>query len=365
MASIHETSSGTYRVTWRDPTGRQRAKNFRTKKAARAFKTQIESALDRGVYVDPHAGARILVRDQAVRWLAGRTVEQATAARDESLMRVHVLPRWGDWPLSKIDYLGVQEWVAQLARRRAPATVRDCYRLLSLIMRSAVQARLIVTNPCDGVRLPPRRRQDGHGLTLSLSELDKLLPEIPDRYRALVATAGYTGLRWGECVGLHWSAVDLAARRLKVVRVLVEVGGRISGKPYPKSRAGRRVVPLPARLVELLTWHRAEFPSEELAFTNTSGGPVGRTSFRTRIWKPALRAAGLPERLRFHDLRHSYATWLVTEGVPPNIVQRIMGHEDVTTTLGIYTDVPADYVDRLDELFGGDVDESLPDEGDG
>ncbi|HZB47612.1 MAG TPA: tyrosine-type recombinase/integrase [Mycobacteriales bacterium] len=77
-----------------------------------------------------------------------------------------------------------------------------------------------------------------------------------------------------------------------------------------------------------------------MVFTNSVGGPVGRTSFRSRVWKPAIRRAGLPERLRFHDLRHSYATWLVSDGLPPNIVQRIMGHEDVTTTLAIYTDVP-------------------------
>ena len=77
------------------------------------------------------------------------------------------------------------------------------------------------------------------------------------------------------------------------------------------------------------------------------------------MWKPAIRRAGLPERLRFHDLRHSYATWLVSDGMPPNIVQRIMGHEDVTTTLSIYTDVPADYVDRVDGVF---VDPPLPEE---
>jgi integrase len=69
------------------------------------------------------------------------------------------------------------------------------------------------------------------------------------------------------------------------------------------------------------------------------------------LWKPAIRRAGLPERLRFHDLRHSYATWLVSDGVPPNIVQRIMAHEVVTTTLSIYTDVPSDYVDRVDGVF--------------
>jgi integrase len=70
-------------------------------------------------------------------------------------------------------------------------------------------------------------------------------------------------------------------------------------------------------------------------------------------WRPI--EAGLPERLRFHDLRHSYATWLVSDGLPPNIVQRIMGHEDVTTTLGIYTDVPEDYVDRVDTVFDDSV----------
>ena len=78
------------------------------------------------------------------------------------------------------------------------------------------------------------------------------------------------------------------------------------------------------------------------------------------MWKPAIRRAGLPERLRFHDLRHSYATWLVSDGLPPNIVQRIMGHEDVTTSLSIYTDVPADYVDRVDNVFD---DSLMTDEG--
>ena len=359
MASIHPQPSGSWRVTWRDPTGRQRARHFNTKREARAFKAQVELDMARGSYVDSHAADRVLFRDHAVRWLAGRTVERASAARDESLLRVHLLPRWGDWPLPKIDHLGVQQWVAELGRRLAPATVRECYRVLSLVLRSAVRARLLASNPCEGVRLPPKRRQD-EPVTLTRDEVTgKLLPEIPDRYRALVATAAYTGLRWGECVGLHWAAVDLDARRLRVVRVLVEVGGRITPKPYPKSRAGRRTVPLPVPLVELLAEHREAFPSPELVFCNSVGGPVGRTSFRTRVWKPAIRRAGLPERLRFHDLRHSYATWLVSDGVPPNIVQRIMGHEDVTTTLSIYTDVPADYVDRVDGVF---VDSPLPEE---
>jgi integrase len=70
----------------------------------------------------------------------------------------------------------------------------------------------------------------------------------------------------------------------------------------------------------VLAEHHQTYPSPELVFTNSTGGPVGRTSFRARTWKPAVRRAGLLERLRFHDLRHSYATWLVSDGPPPNIV---------------------------------------------
>lgn len=351
MASISPTRHGTYRVSWREPDGRQRSKVFKLKKDARAFKAQVETDIMQRTYIDPHAADRVRLRDQAARWLAGRTVEVATAARDESLLRVHVLPRWGDWPLSRIDHMSVQEWVAGLGRQLAPASVRECYRVLSLVLTSAVHAQLLVRNPCEGVRVAPRRRTDSFGLTLTRDEVAyKLLPEIPERYRPLVATAAYAGLRWGECAGLQWSAVDLAARRLQVVRVLVE-GGRITMKPHPKSKAGRRSVPVPAALVELLAEHRDRYPSDELVFTNTAGGPVGRTSFRTRVWKPAVRRAGLPERLRFHDLRHSYATWLVSEGLPPNVVQAIMGHEDVTTTLAIYTHVPADVLDRVDAVF--------------
>lgn len=366
MASIKKTENGTYRVSWREPTGRQRSKFFKLMREAKAFKASLESDIAQRTYIDPSAGDRVKLRSHAERWLAGRTVERATAARDESLLRVHVLPRWGDWPLSKIDHMSVQEWVAQLGRQLAPATVRECYRVLALILGSAVQARLLVRNPCDGVRLPPRRRQDAHGLTLTREQVTgKLLPEIPRRYRTLVATAAFTGLRWGECAGLFWDAVDLDARRLRVVRVLVEVSGQITVKPYPKSRAGRRSVPVPAAVVELLAAHRLAHPPDQLVFTNSVGGPVGRTSFRTRVWKPALRRPGLAEGLRFHDLRHSYATWLVSDGLPPNVVQRIMGHEDVTTTLGIYTDVPADFVQRVEDMLVVDPLWIEPDDGPG
>ncbi|GAA1608224.1 hypothetical protein GCM10009804_75080 [Kribbella hippodromi] len=184
------------------------------------------------------------------------------------------------------------------------------------------------------------------------------MPAIPERHRALVALAGGTGLRWGECVGLRWESIDTAAGTIRVERVAVEVNGHVTPKPYPKSRAGRRVVPLPSMVRHLLEQYRELYGTGQAGevFINEAGTPLRRTLFRSRIWRPSLVRAGLlgcvtedgdkfrgswptpagdeselfPTRaqavkavsrradggLRFHDLRHSYASWLVTSGVP-------------------------------------------------
>jgi integrase len=217
--------------------------------------------------------------------------------------------------------------------------------------------------------------------------LNKLLPEIPERHRAMVALAAGTGLRWGELAGLRWTDLDLNAVTVTVSQVAVEVSGAVTIKGYPKSRAGRRTVPVPDFAVRLLReLAEGRDAGEEmggnwrgLVFTNTVGEPLQRGHFRGRVWRPALVRAGLlgsvtqvdaktwqaawldakgkPQRqecpserqaralvarmaqggLRFHDLRHSYATWLVTRGVPLNDVARVMGHEHISTTLDRYT----------------------------
>lgn len=155
--SIHRTPEGKYRAKWRDPSGRQRSRNFPTKRAARDFLAEIQGSLSRGQYVDPLAG-RTLFEVHARRWLASRNDEATTKARDESIMRNHVLPQWGTWPLAKIDHLSVQTWIAELGTRRAPATVAEAHRLTAAVLKSAIRNKLITTNPSDGIRLPRRRK---------------------------------------------------------------------------------------------------------------------------------------------------------------------------------------------------------------
>jgi integrase len=327
--------------------------------------------------------------------MSGRNTEATTAARDASVMRTHVLPQWGSWPLSKIDHAAVQAWVTELGKSRSPDVVAKCYQLTAAVLRSAVFNRLLAFNPCEDIRLPPRRRHDSDERIITREELvTVLLPVVPDRYRAIVATAGGAGLRWGEVAGLCADAVDLDQRRLRVIRTVIEVSGQTSFKPFPKSAAGRRTVPLPPWLVEIVREHCKSYPPGEsgLMYPNAVGKPLRRTLFRSRVWRPALVRAGMlgavtvvddctvragwidatgaelvkefpTEReavlhvtrscvggLRFHDLRHSYATWLVDDGVPPNMVARVMGHEKITTTLQLYTRRTDDESRILDAL---------------
>lgn len=140
---------------------------------------------------------------------------------------------------------------------------------------------------------------------------------------------------------------------VRVVRVAEEISSHVTLKPYPKSRAGRRAVPLPRFTVEALTRHCRDFGNdrEDLVFTASTGEPLKRGTFRARVWKPSLQRAGLSATLRFHDLRHSYATWLVSDGVPINDVARIMGHEQTSTTLNLYTHSTAERDRRVLRSF--------------
>ncbi|MGW1677822.1 tyrosine-type recombinase/integrase [Saccharopolyspora sp. NPDC002376] len=381
MGFVNSTPGGKWRANWRDPEGKQRAKTFRTKREANTFLAQMETQKAQGSYVSPHAG-RVLFGEHAQRWMDTWNVEATTAARDTSIMRTHVLPQWGAWSLSKVDHLAVQAWITELCEKRSRATVVECYRLTSSVLKSAVRNRLIPFNPAEEVRIPKKRRRDTDDRIISRADLQtRLLPAVPEFYRGVVATAAGAGLRWGEVAGLCADALDLNSGTLSVIRTVVEVSGNTSFKPFPKSTAGRRTIPLPPWLLEIIREHVERWPSIDQGpvFSNTVGKPLRRTLFRSRVWRPALVGAGLLGRiadnpaggwigswtdkhgapaaaefgtrdaavqevakraaggLKFHDLRHSYATWLVDDGVPVNMVQRVMGHERSATTLDLYT----------------------------
>jgi integrase len=135
------------------------------------------------------------------------------------------------------------------------------------------------------------------------------------------------GLRPGEMFGLHGHRVDWLRGQIAVVDVMTRQGLR----EYPKSRKSHRVVPVPPATLEGLSVLMAGRPRESLVFTTAGGGPVDDVNFRNRVWLPAVAAAGI-RRFPPRIMRHTAASWLVMDGVPPYDVQALLGHESFATT---------------------------------
>ncbi|MGH2817403.1 MAG: tyrosine-type recombinase/integrase [Actinomycetota bacterium] len=348
MAHIEKRARNIYRARYRAPNGRERSQTFKRRADAERFLAEMTTAKARGAWVDPRAGRKLL-EEWAAECMERRDLRPTSAARDEVYMRRHVLPRFGDVPLARIERRDVQRWVGDLsAKGLAPATVRACHRLLSGVLAEAVEERLIPQSPCRGVRLPRIPRTEQRFLTTE--QVERLAESIAPEYRALIYCAAYLGCRWGELVGLKRENVNLLRRELTIQGTLEEVSGGLTYVEETKTKASRRRLTLPAFLVEILTDHLARAVPSEYVFTGRDGGLLRRSNFRRRHWKPAGVAAGLTP-LRFHDLRHTCAGILIAQGAHPAEIKARLGHTSIKTTMDVYGHLLPSLGDKLDEAL--------------
>jgi integrase len=187
---------------------------------------------------------------------------------------------------------------------------------------------------------------------LSAAEVEHLAQAITPPYGTLVRFAAYTGLRAGEIAALRVKRLDLLRGTVRVVESASEVGGRlISG---PTKTYAERTVRLPRFLRDELAAYLADRPHAPDAslFTAPKGGPLRHNNFYQRFFCPALRAAGLSEQLRFHDLRHTCAALLIAQGAHPKAIQAHLGHSSIQVTMDryghLFPDALEHLADRLD-----------------
>jgi integrase len=170
-----------------------------------------------------------------------------------------------------------------------------------------------------------------------------------------------TGLRRGELLGLRWEDVDLERGTLRVGRSLVREEGRHT-VGETKTRRGRRQVNLTPRTVNALKAHRKRqleermrlagaYKDRGLVFSTSVGTPVNPENLVNRSFKPLLKKAGLPE-IRFHNLRHTCATLLLSRGVHPKLVQELLGHATIAMTLDTYSHYLPSMGDQAAEAMG-------------
>lgn len=173
------------------------------------------------------------------------------------------------------------------------------------------------------------------------------LSEAADGYATLIDVLAYGGLRWGEAAALRRRRCDLLRGRLEVAESLAEVGAQLHFGPTKTHQA--RTVALPRFLRDMLAEHFECVPAdpEALVFTAPAGGPLRLTNFRRRVWVPALRAVGLPEGVRIHDLRHTCVALLIARGAHPKAVQEHLGHSSIQVTMDRYGHLFPDEKERL------------------
>ena len=338
MAHIrrHPVDNSKWQVRYIDPAGRERSKTFRRKVDAEKYLIHVEAQKQRAEWINPELSSTLL-EDWAESWLANRThLKPKTFSGYESLLKVHILPRFGSAPLDRIDSLSIEAWIADLkASGLSASRIRQAHNVLSQILKSAVRARYLPANVAEGIDLPrkPRREQ----LFLTPNEVDRLAREVEDEYRTLVYVFAYGALRWGEATALRRRRVDVLRGTLDVAESLAEVGGGLHFGPTKNYRD--RVVTLPKFLREMLNHHLVTYTAPEpnaLLFTASNGSPMRNSNFSSNIWRPAVQAAGLPDGLRVHDLRHTAVAILISQGVHPEAITRFLGHSSIMATMDIY-----------------------------
>ena len=352
MASIARRPDGTYRPRFRDASGKEHARHFKRKVDAQRWLDEMTAAMVTGQYVDPAAG-RVTFREYAERWRATQVHRPTTAAHVETMLRRHVYPSLGDKRLGSVLPSDIQSLVKQLSLDLAPATVGVVHRILAGIFKAAVRDRRIVASPCEGTKLPKVHRQRIEPMTFEAVEA--LTAAMPERYRALVTLAAGTGLRQGEIFGLTVDRIDFLRRQLTVDRQLVTMPDRAPYLAPPKTQASVRVVPLPQVVIDAVAAHLATWPTDQFVFSTELGDPIRRTAFSERIWRPALKRAGL-SGVTMHGLRHFYASLLIRHGESVKTVQARLGHASAAETLDTYNHLWPDSDDRtraaVDSVLG-------------
>ena len=316
----------------------------------------LHRAIQQGL---PVTDDRLTVGAFLTEWLersARPRLKQSTFESYSSHTRLHLIPKLGNLKLSKLQPSHIERFMNESRTVKPDKTTKETRPLsprtrqyLRAILRTALDDAenegLVARNVAKLAKGPRVVHQEVS--PLSPEETKKFIEKIAgDRLEALYILAMASGMRQGELLGLRWSDLDLAARELRVRQVRERVKGAPSFAE-PKSQQSRRAIPLPEIAVMALERHRTAQKAERLksgtwqdtglVFTTPTGAPLDASTVSHRF-QAALVTAEL-RKVRFHDLRHGYASFLIAAGEHPRVVMELMGHSQISLTMNTYSHV--------------------------
>jgi len=278
-------------------------------------------------------------------------IKPLTRSTYERVMRLHVMPTLGDRPIHAIRPAHVADLRDRLTGL-SPTTRAHVLSILSICLGQAVELELIRSNPASGTAVRRPRGSTREMTAWEPGEVARFLASAREKSTAypLLHLCLVTGIRRGELLALRWSSVDLDAGRVSIVATVAEDEIEVA----PKSKRGKRTIPIDSETVEILRAHRARqltakavADQEGLArggWEYVASSSSGRRMYPVelqRLWYAALAAAEV-RAIRFHDLRHTAATLWLRAGLAPHVVAQRLGHSDPSITMRIYAHVLED-----------------------
>jgi len=291
-------------------------------------------------------GAKITLNEYLDRWIQTAVkprVREKTCQDYEGMLQRYIRPNLGERVLASMRPLDLQMAYHQMLERGLSArTIRYTHAVLRSAMRQALQWRLLLENPADGVKVPQQLRNEMRALTVEQARtLLKIALTTP--YGRVLAVALTTGMRPSEYLALKWQDIDWARQTISVVRSIRRLNGRWCFLDTKRARS-RRPIRLQSWIVTLLRELRTDrsevtSPPEavDLVFRTPWGEPINADSLAKRF-KSVLKQARLPI-LRLYDLRHTAATIALAVGVSPKVVSEQLGHASTAFTLDTYAHV--------------------------
>ncbi len=368
--SIRQQSKHSWQIavyTGKGPDGKHR-RHFETvrgrKGDAQRRLTELLSSVDQGQYAP---SGRTTVAEHLRQWIVGYVKTQCsprTLDAVESIAERHLIPNLGHVPLRQLNPSMIESYYSKACENLSARSVHYHHRILKQSLKYAVRRGYLGRNPCDLVNPPKPVKKPMR--TLTPGELDVLLAHAASsQFYPVIYTAVSSGLRQAELLALRWRDVDLDnTMSLSVNRVLHKRRGVCEFKP-PKTAHSRRRVAMTPKLAIFLRDYRIEREKlhrlfgheiglDDLLFGNVEGKPMDPSVLTHNFARIAKRAS--VESVRFHDLRHTFASLMLLQGAAPKVISEALGHASVAFTMDVYSHI----IEGMQENAMALLDQVLP-----
>lgn len=295
---------------------------------------ELRSQANKGIVVDDRS---ITLAQWAQMWYSlYKSNKSANTQEMYSLMVKHIVNKLGDYRLADLKKYMLQELLNEKIAEGHIRTAETIRLTLKQLISAAIDEQYIYVDITKGLSVPKEQKAEKE--PLSDDEIKSIMDaDLSVKERAFLYLLLYTGIRKGEALALSCSDLDFNGNKIKIDKNLIYVDHRAEIKNSPKSAAGRRNIPLPGVLVDVLKEYISKLEEYEILFPQIKKNDYMTTSSFMKFWKGIKNKVGISRNITPHLLRHTYATRLYYAGIDIKQAQYLLGHSSISVTLGIYT----------------------------